>query len=222
MKTKEYTSLGVTVPFAVPESVDEFDKNAKRSGACLDEATNNVIYRGSLAEFRDLLIHGRDAVPATDSSPAVPAFKGLETLTMQPRKVKTEKKGDKEIETYDESEQEYINRVFGHRDTWNDVVPTQLASTAKAAAVLVAFDASATERKAKAPAKLAEKWKTTALDFLNGKKNLAKLGDAFKKFNVGPFVPLPAPAPATDPKNVEALGWLCKAYADAQDAFKAM
>jgi hypothetical protein len=69
--------------------------------------------------------------------------------------------------------------------------------------------------------KLAEKYKTAALLFLDGKKDLKKFVAALEKKGLGTFAPK-AGVPANDPANVEALGWLCKSWQDAQDAFAGM
>ena len=56
MITKIQPSLGLEVTVPVPESVEEFDKLAGKSGACLESACNNVIYRSILAQFRRKLV----------------------------------------------------------------------------------------------------------------------------------------------------------------------
>jgi len=57
MVTKSFDSLGVSIKLSVPETVEEFNKlDAARPNACLDEAINNVVYRGALAEFRSKFV----------------------------------------------------------------------------------------------------------------------------------------------------------------------
>lgn len=151
MKQKQYNSLGVTVNLNVPESVEEFDQNAKRIGACLDEAINNVVYRGSLAEFRD-------------------AFTTKVEETHQVER-KTESTGKKDsdgndIVKYAETEGEYIKRVCATKG----IEAAQLQSLADEVAAGIVFDASATERKPAAPKKLAEDYKNVAIQLIDAGK----------------------------------------------------
>jgi hypothetical protein len=211
MKTQQFKTLGLNVNLSVPTTVEEFDSNAKRAGACLEEATNNVIYRGSLAELRDLIIHGRDE-EKVDGKVTVTAFKGLEEVTGVARKTKKVKSGkeQKEVEVYDETEGEYIERLVATKK----VELSTFQSHFDAAAALVAFDASARERKPAGPKKLAEKFKTIATEFLSGKKSLEKLNAALTKSISKTFTKT-----GDVEKDTLALGWLCKEYADAQDVF---
>lgn len=226
MITKQYRTLRVPVTLSVPASVAEFDANAKREGACLEEAINNVVYRGSLTNLRDLIIHGQDEVKDDAGKVTQIAFKGWEDISKKDRLTKKVKKGDKEVEVYAESEQDYIDRVVG---VWEETPPADFAAHIAAAAKLIPFDASAAERKPAGPKKLAEKYKTQATKFINGTVNpatgkpysLDKLQAAFKKDLNKQFVPVVA-APKDDPKNVEALGWICKEWEAAQDLTKGM
>lgn len=212
MKTQQFKTLGLQVNLSVPSTVEEFDANAKRAGACLEEATNNVIYRGSLAELRDLIIHGREEEKDASGKVTQTAFKGLEDVTGIARKTKKVKSGkeQKEVEVYDETEGEYIDRVVATKK----VELSSFQSHFDAAAALVAFDASARERKPAGPKKLAEKFKTIATEFLSGKKSLDKLNAALSKSINKTFTKT-----GDTEKDTLALGWLCKEYADAQDAF---
>ncbi len=72
-----------------------------------------------------------------------------------------------------------------------------------------------------AKGKLAEKYKTAALLFLDGKKDIKKFTAAVEKKGLGTFTATPG-VPLNHASNVEALGWLCKAWSDAQDAFSGM
>lgn len=107
MKVQEQKTLGLVAPIEVPTTVAEFDKLAKREGACLEEAVNNVIYRGVLAQLRDVFLHGQDE----DKAAGQPAFAGFEQVTKVARKTKPTGRKDKdgaEILTYDETEAEYF------------------------------------------------------------------------------------------------------------------
>lgn len=222
MKKQQFKTLGLPVQLEVPSTVEEFDQNAKKAGACLAEATNNVIYRGSLAELRDLIIHGRDAVPASEGQPAVAAFKGMEEVTGIARKTKTVKRGTgesaKDVEVYDETEGDYIDRVVAEKK----VELSSFQSLFDAAAALIPFDASATERKPVGPKKLPEKYRNLATEFLSGAINPATK----KPRNLAGFVVAAEKQLGTKweksgdtAKDTESLGWYLKSFADAQDVF---
>lgn len=222
MKTQTVKTLGLAVALSVPSTVEEFDLNAKRAGACLDEATKNVLYRGSLAELRDLILHGRDEEKEGDKV-IVAAFKGLDVLTGIDRKVKKVKTGkeNKEVEVYDETEEKFFDRICAEKN----VKPESFQSHFDAAAALVEFDASARERKVAGPKKLPEKYKTLATEFLTGAINPATK----KPRNLDGF--LAAAKKQLDKnytktgdteKDTVALGWLLKEFADAQDVFAKM
>lgn len=53
MQSKTVKCVGVNYTISVPETAAEFDALAKREGACVEEAINNTIYRGTNADFRD-------------------------------------------------------------------------------------------------------------------------------------------------------------------------
>jgi len=224
MKKVEYSSLGLTVNLSVPETVDEFDKNAKKVGACLAEAINNIVYRGSLAEFRDIFLHGRLEEKDANGKVIVTALKGVDDITGIARKELPVLKDGKPVirdgspvTIYDpeDSEAKYFKRILAAAN--KKVEDFQAQADAVAAALV--FDASATEKKPAGPRKLAQKYKDIAAAFLTGKRNLDKLQKALAKDLSGKqFVPV-AGVPVTDEKNVEVLGWLCKEFEAAQDAF---
>jgi hypothetical protein len=55
MKESNVNSLGYDLKVLVPDSVEEYDRLARKDGACFESATNNVLYRSTLAKFRDAL-----------------------------------------------------------------------------------------------------------------------------------------------------------------------
>lgn len=125
------------------------------------EATNNVCYRGTNAEARDLFLHGSEAVAAVDGKPAVPARKGFDDLTGIERQTKkvtsTGKDKTKTFEVWDESEAKYFNRALATLHTQGKYPSVDAARAAFVPLMqecynLVEFDASKaapTERKAK-------------------------------------------------------------------------
>lgn len=158
MQTKEFSSLGLSVPLLVPQSVEEYDANAKRVGACLSEAINNVVYRGCLADFRDLFLHGQDEVKDEQGKVIKPAVKGVEQITGIKRKVETKTLASKDedgkaktTEVWAESEAVYFKRVCSELKLADDQVTAKFQPLATEVAKLVKFDASETERKPSTP-----------------------------------------------------------------------
>jgi hypothetical protein len=49
----ETNSLGYKLTFEGPKTVEEYDQKAGRVGACLEDAVDNTIYRGTLPEWQD-------------------------------------------------------------------------------------------------------------------------------------------------------------------------
>jgi hypothetical protein len=221
MKKVPFNTLGITaVLFNAPETVAEFDKNAKRDGACLDEATRNIIYRGSLTEFRDMFLHGLSAKDITSEMTAA-GYKpvvGIEEVTKIDRKTVPVMKDGKQVvrdgqpvEAYDpkDSEDVYFKRVLASTGKKAD----DFFPLAQQIASMIPFDASARERKPKAPAKLAQKHKDTANQlYTTYKKNLPRfIADYEKALNTK----LVLDKDAT--KAVEQLGWAIQAF-DKWDA----
>lgn len=150
MKTQIVSSMGLQVPIQVPESVEEFELNAgggvtPKVGSCLAEATLNIVYRCSLAEFR------------SSFSDAIENETGIERKTEptgKKKKVKTvvdgvETETEEDILRYAETESVYFNRVQAETkkkaEDFKDLA-NKIASEIK-------FDASATERVPTGPKK---------------------------------------------------------------------
>lgn len=159
MKKREYSSLGLAIALSVPSSVDEFNTLAKatdpQANPCLDEATNNVVYRGSLAEFRELFLHGRKA----DAEKGLSEIIGVEGVSNIDRRTipvmkdgKAVEKDGQPVETFDpeDSEAKYFKRVCAEMK----VEPSHFATLAQQVADTIAFDPSASERKPSLPKKL--------------------------------------------------------------------
>jgi hypothetical protein len=140
MKKQNVSSLGLVIAFMVPETVSEFDQNAKREGACLGEAINNILYRSTLAEFRDVFLHGD----------AERGLKGLDELTGVDRNAEKNEKG--EIVEWTETEAKYFARVCATKGC----EPSAFQTHADSVAAAIAFDASSAPRKVGAPRKIAK------------------------------------------------------------------
>ena len=171
MKTKEYKSLGLVVKVQVPSDVAEFDTLAKAEGACLNEATNNAVYRGFLGNFRSDLLHGRDA----DVEEGIIAFQGLQQRFEVARKTKvtSKKKDGTDVVAFDETEEEYLNRVVAEKG----ISKADLQAMADELVAISPFDPSARERKAPVPTKVAKVWADHA------KTVIAKCTDALAELN---------------------------------------
>lgn len=148
MTTKKFRSLGYEVEFSVPSSIEEFDQNAKRSGACLEEGIRNVVYRSTLADFRDQFVD------------RVHNETGVE-FKLEPSGKKDDK--GEEIMKWAETEDEYIARAAATKSVDRSsfqVLATEVAS-------VIEFDASATERKAPGPKKLPQMYREPAENIIN-------------------------------------------------------
>jgi hypothetical protein len=53
MAEYETSSMGYKLKFNGPDTVDAYDKTAGRVGACLEDAVDNTIYRGTLPEWQE-------------------------------------------------------------------------------------------------------------------------------------------------------------------------
>jgi hypothetical protein len=206
MKTQQFSSLKLTVNLSVPESVAEFDANAKRAGACLEEAINNCVYRGSLADFRYAFLHGIEE----NKEAGIKAVKGLDVITGIERKTKPTGRKDKDgadIVVYAETEGDYFDRICAEKK----VEPSSFQPVADEIAKLVVFDASARERKPAAPKKLAQKYKDTATAIMGGANF-----ERFKK-DVTKALSKNIVLTGDKDKDVEAVGWIVKEFAEYKE-----
>jgi len=166
MQTATVNTLGFKLNYEVPSSVEEFDRLAKRSGAALDEANKNVIYRSVLATFRDGFLHGLEEVKEGDQVVSS-AIDGLDKLTGIERKSKVTKPEVKdadgkitqeEVTAWDEKEDVYKERVFATLAAQGQFPSAEAAAAAYAVHAqkvidAIAFDPSKTERASAGPKK---------------------------------------------------------------------
>ena len=179
MQIIKYRSLFTDVPINCPSTVEEGDLNAKKAGAVLKGFIDNTVYRGVLNEFREWLIHGREAVAAKDNKPAIEAIQGLEEITGVPMKTQSKVVGKKTVEVYDETDGEYIKRVAAVKGWDLDQEPNELQPYADIVAKFLVFDASVSESKPKGPVKLPADYLEAGLRIID-KGNQAKYG----RFNI--------------------------------------
>jgi hypothetical protein len=162
----------------VPSSVSEFDQLSKKEGSCLTEAIANIVYRGSLAEFRDTFLHGDEAQ----------GIKGVEQVTKIERLTKTvelkTKNADgtaKSTEAYDESEAVYWHRVkatlIKNGQYANEAeVEAAFQPLADQVAATIVFDPSEQPKKVAGPKRLPKELVEIAEKYINAGK-----GDAIAK-----------------------------------------
>lgn len=202
-------SLGLVVNLSVPATYEEFDTLAKKTGAALDEAIKNVVYRGTLAEFRDVLLHGRKADTATGTT----AIAGMDDMFKAERKTKPvlDKAGAPkktaagvEITAYDETEEEFFDRIVAA----NSITEADQQKLADIVSSQLVFDPSATERKPSLPKKLAAKYSENAKKLIDGGK-VDALNTRLQKSINKTFT---ATGDAT--KDIEVLGWLVKEFVE--------
>lgn len=175
MKQVNIPSCGVQCRVSVPESVEEFDTLAKRTGACLDEAINNVIYRGVLADFRDALVT------------AVIGKTGI-ARTSEPEKNGKKKEDGSPVMVFTESEGKYLDRAVsasGLSEADFQAIADEVCGSVDASGQpVITFDPSERERKTR-EASVGKQDLEMALAFLTGDesklkkvlKNISKIGE---------------------------------------------
>ena len=204
MKSQQFKSLGLVVNLNVPETVEEFDLNAKKSGRALAEAINNVVYRDCLAEFRDNFCEKLESSTSVERKTKDTGKKRKVTSVVDGKEVITEEP----ILIYAESEAEFVDRVIAEKQ----ITRESLQDLATSVASGIVFDASATERKPAGPKKLAQKYLDDAKKALESGK-LDTINARLKK-NIGKeFV-----ATGDAEKDVIQMGTLIKEFADWNEA----
>lgn len=161
MKTVTYDSGGHKFNIAVPESVEEFDLLAKKSGAALEAAIDHEVYHGTLGDIRGAFVK------------AV-----AEAYNTQPREIGTgvfEGEGEAKAEvTTTEKPQVFLARVAAEQNLTGESPFQSIADMLSVGgAKEVKFDPSVRERKApKAP--VVAKWAIEqATKFLAGASDKA-------------------------------------------------
>jgi hypothetical protein len=217
MKQTEYRSLGIDVKLNTPDSVAEFDALAKRVDGCLEEATNNVVYRGMLAEFRETFLHGCEK---TEDSPAI---KGVEERSGIERKFKTVMKDGKtvlrngeEVTVWAETEGDYFKRVLAElsKKEGKDVPAAHFQTLADEVAASLVFDPTERERKERGPVKLAKMYVEKATEVLTQGRHEKVIQHIQKDLKDTVPVPVLADGDTEEvkTKNINALGHYIKAH----------
>lgn len=202
MVIQEYDSLGVKVKVRVYESVEEGDKAAGVVGAVLKECNNNLTYRGSLADFRDLFCSRLEKET------------GIERLRRDSGK---KDESGEPIMVLDESEGRYKNRIEALIEA-KKISPVNFQQIADEISELkdeegnyiLQVDIKQPERKATGPKVLPKMYLETAKSlFAKGKQQKVAdkiMGESGTSVNFTGDVE----------KDVIALGWAIKANEDAK------
>lgn len=162
------------LPYQVPESVEEFDRLAKRAGAALDEANKNVLYRAVLNQARDGFLHG---IEGAEGQPSIDGLDKLTGISRKEKVVKPEVKNEKgeitqeEVVKWDETEGEFADRVFAtlvQRGDFPSVEAAEAAYRDHMVTVLaaIAFDPSKQERASAGPRKVPKTYIGVAEDIV--------------------------------------------------------
>lgn len=131
----EVSSLGFKLTKEVPSTVEEYNALApKREQPCLEDAINNTLYRGTLAEFRGAVLE------------ELGELTGVERAVVKP--AATEEDND----VY-ESEGKWFNRIKASKGiVKNEDLPAEWSAIAQKHMDAAAFDPSAKERSSDGPA----------------------------------------------------------------------
>lgn len=203
-------------PVLVYETLDEALKAAGSQEVVVNRLNGFLHAHGSAGDLRDLIVETLEEVS------------GVAPLQKDTGKKSKDGKPIMEVE----KELAYVSRVISAKPDLFDKVQASLDKKARGYKAkdeqgkeyevpALQVDIKLRPPAQKGPKKLADKWKEVALAFLQGKKSLEKFNKALGAAGLNTFTAAEGVA-KDDVKNVEALGWLCKAYQDAQDAFKNM
>jgi hypothetical protein len=201
VKNYEYQTQGYKLLSPGPETVEEYDSIAKKPGACLEDAVDNEIYRGTIPAF------WRRAMPRVAETFGLAI--GVDAAATQRAKdrAKTDEARAK-VKDVPEKFSSYISRVEAEL---NDDQKKELEALLKSIALEVSIDPSPTSRASgpgKAYLEKADSWLTLPTDKLEEKVSNA-LG-AIDSFDL---------ERDSEGKPVrESLAGLIKAYVDALTA----
>lgn len=140
MKVTQVSSLGFKLNKSVPETNEEYERLANRGpNAACEDATASTLYRSTFPVFRDIFLHGQDAVGDQ------PAIVGLDKITGVERKTKdgTKKNADGTfVQVWDETEGAYWKRLKATLNLSDEEADTKFAAEAQVAMDAAPFDPS--------------------------------------------------------------------------------
>lgn len=197
------------VPMLAYESFAEADKAANKEGAGLAEMNNNLFYRGTYADARELIV---DIVQELTKVPFLMVASDEKDDKGQPIMERdTDKDSDAKYVkraltatpsvTFEAVQKLVTQRARGYTykgDDGKDVVVPPLQA-----------DISKKTRESRGPKVLAEVHKKRAAGIIAA-KNVAKFNKASQEFGIPAFTPT-----GKEAEDIVALGWLCKRYAEA-------
>jgi hypothetical protein len=157
MQTRKYRSLGFTVEIEVPSTVEENDQLAGRPNATLEDAVDNVVYRGALAlpTFRRELAAGLEQTTGIKRKFEVVMTKAVAAsgtegqpgyVPAKPSVPKVDDEGN-EVTKWTESEADYLDRVLAETGRTLE----SFADVAAAAATKMKYDPKVKEREEAGP-----------------------------------------------------------------------
>jgi hypothetical protein len=205
MIEKRYRTMkGLTIGVQVYSSYDEADAAAGKANATLDQANDNLHYRGTAADAREFVCETLEKVTGIERKTK---DSGRKTADGSP------------VHVFDESELDYAERVCAEKG-WKDLTELQPAIDAwaqtaggtKDAPAPLAVSIKERERKAPTPKKLAAKFLDAAKALLAGNK-IDQLNTRLQ-----PIIGKTFTATGDTAKDAEALGWLVKEFGEAMEA----
>ena len=81
-------SMGFKLTFQGPDSVEDYDRIAGKAGACLEDACDNTIYRGTLPEFQEEFAKRVEAFTGVTRNENTEATEKARARSKTPDKVK--------------------------------------------------------------------------------------------------------------------------------------
>lgn len=130
MKETKVKSLGLTLVVLTPATPEEYDLNAKKQGACVEDSVSNTIYRAWLPKFRSKFCEAVEA-----------ETKVVRKYITKELKEKNQDGTPKTTDVWDETEGKYIDRVLA--ETGKAI--TDFSDIANRIASEITFDASEKE-----------------------------------------------------------------------------
>jgi len=167
MTPTSFKSLGFALTVQAPSTVEEFDANAKKPGACLEAAIDTIIFRSISNVFRDRFLHGY-------ASEGGVGYDGIDKKTGIERKFETrpaKSAEGKPTDVWTESEAVYWNRVVAQlvaAGTYPNQEAVVAAYQAFAQEVVdgILFDASEAEKAARGPKRIGKEYLAAAQKYI--------------------------------------------------------
>lgn len=232
MKQTEAKLLGskdrkFSVSYAEFETLKEAIADAGGEEKLLARVNGWTAAHGTFGDARSLIVE------ATHEVTNIPFLTKKETVTKDGKETVVESR-----DTTKDSDAAYVARALAAQPEAFDKIQALINERAKGYSykdgeetITIEPLANSLKARVRTPGSgksgvLAKKYIEAAKLFLIGdgkgnKKDIKKFNTALSKAGLGTFTPV-AGVPLEDSKNLESLGWLCKAWADKQDMFSGM